>query len=1798
MLVIKKSGTYTIKNTAAVATGTGIRVMPGLNVNLIFAGVNISGAYPMEIVTNSHVSSTASYLTEEVDGSDVVNPTRVHIMLADGTTNNLCSLYEVGYSAGSQPHGYQFPGLRCGEGSYLTIDDAVLNVDTVGNHITPVDGAIPDGTTYVDRTGTVRTADSTKKKESERFNSLSNLESSNPGVLNVYGGVRSAAIGGGPLENSGVMTFDGGTINTYAAAFNGNGAGCGIGGGHAGGSTQTTINGGVIYARSSFHGAAIGGGCTYVGGMSSYLTFPLADALLSRNANSTIAGDITINGGFTTAQGDEHSNAFGQGCGGSNTGKTILITGGTLYPLWGGGGGFLEIGGDGGKVIITGGSINCTRFQGNDNDGKAYGGKTDENGNYLFDSTNKVAMINVKVGPKIESMVKQLMRDKLGDAYDESTIASNPEYQKLLAEGMNAKIESWEFKINDMPMEPYYGAPARLQNGILYLWLPEGTYGRDKVDANFSYYVGDQLLTSYTNVPANPDSADGTIKEWEVFELDEAFIEANWSKYYDGVSLDSAGILGSGGISVNNPPSGKLTDANKLTFGAQKMDELGNGTAASTSSSKMPADSGMYNVEVMSSQYASDTNFAVTYWGHRAYGTATVSPISSRSVTEVPEELGRVVGDDTYTSPVWLQDEAPEGADFNTALQNHMFVPVDVTSYKVPFGDTYKDGSDTAKASCVVPQGRITLYLDGVQIPARLGGVIDYRLSYDDTGKPVMGDNGSQATTNSDVVTYVDDDGRMHAVAYFDLNEKKINELFRSADYRANNTFDKKVAEAGPDDPAPLHEVHAVYTSAVRDNLIDRDDVGQAVEGYSLEAPQDEEPAEERASDDAAAATVGALAAGGELDPAAFGALVAQKVLLFAEGADDETGSLIAKEATSAGIDGVAPRWSDSGYENYYESTTPVTFVDIAMVDPTGTLYNEMGQPQENPDGTNSYDRVAYDPALPVDASNMPSIDDKYKASYVVEKPVEGGTEKEVVCEEYKFYHVTDFRDSETSRASTPDWFPVYLTTNSLGDVTFTSSDPAAVTFDPATVTNREYEDGTVEYGIGARAHVNSAGKVTLKARVAPNGAYNGLERSFTLYIYPDLSEKPVLDMKETAYDTSRSDGTIRPGDVLAYTATLTNTTPDSALFRGKMQMQLPDTLEVGRVFYTDPNGVERELDPSEYTVTTDPATGESTIEFTSTEVLYGLGQMSLTVEAAVKADVAWRALTDPDSVSFHSTTTGSGVYGIGDSDFDWDTRYDYVDGTPTDEANAECDPTLPPEREPEQPKPPYTPDELEDILGGGLVDPEPGAPDDLDDPDTPAKSDIVVTKELRNVTPGFADRGNTYALVGDTLEYTIVAKNLKEGTAWLAAQVYDPLPQGVAYVPGSAVITDQFGKQHAVKAEDELHGEGGKLGFNLGDIYGGKQASVTFKVTVTADAVADGAPVPSNVAYGQGTKPSDTVVYPEGTDPDTFDPTTDLPIEIQLPDPTPGTFDPGSEDEKDKWEEEDPDNPGTTKPKDLLPTDPAKPDGTSHTDPDHGKFSTVKDATVVTEHEGAPEGTVYVGDVVAYTITFANHDEPWTAWYNVTLYDKLPKGLAPVAGSFALKAPGADEAQPLDDSVYNAQSGDISVYVGRVLGGQEAVLTFQCTVTDEAVGSDIGNTAAVYGTDPSKTEPSVLDGTPGATPGVGDRYAPEEGWDGFVEDNGSDSANFSSVSYPDSEGPVDVVDPNGDPNRKPTPLPSGDGNGNGAPGGSSAATGDSLPVTALAGLAFAAFVVLATAFWRRRADALREQAPRGKHVR
>lgn len=143
MLVIKESGTYTIRNAAGVGTAvsTGIRVAPGVHADITFAGVNIDGRFPMDIATNSTVSGNE---TTEVSEADVADKTYVHITLADGTVNTLYNHYYTTKDPGTNTTAaYQFPGLRCGEGSVLVIDDAVRNVDTSGTPITPRPGRHP-----------------------------------------------------------------------------------------------------------------------------------------------------------------------------------------------------------------------------------------------------------------------------------------------------------------------------------------------------------------------------------------------------------------------------------------------------------------------------------------------------------------------------------------------------------------------------------------------------------------------------------------------------------------------------------------------------------------------------------------------------------------------------------------------------------------------------------------------------------------------------------------------------------------------------------------------------------------------------------------------------------------------------------------------------------------------------------------------------------------------------------------------------------------------------------------------------------------------------------------------------------------------------------------------------------------------------------------------------------------------------------------------------------------------------------------------------------------------------------------------------------------------------------------------------------------------------------------------------------------------------------------------------------------------------------------------------------------------
>ncbi|WP_296012766.1 hypothetical protein [uncultured Adlercreutzia sp.] len=149
------------------------------------------------------------------------------------------------------------------------------------------------------------------------------------------------------------------------------------------------------------------------------------------------------------------------------------------------------------------------------------------------------------------------------------------------------------------------------------------------------------------------------------------------------------------------------------------------------------------------------------------------------------------------------------------------------------------------------------------------------------------------------------------------------------------------------------------------------------------------------------------------------------------------------------------------------------------------------------------------------------------------------------------------------------------------------------------------------------------------------------------------------------------------------------------------------------------------------------------------------------------------------------------------------------------------------------------------------------------------------------------------------------------------------------------------------------------------------------------------------------------------------------------------------------------------------------------------------------------PDGPTQPGDRIRYTVTAANSAKG-SAWTDVTLSDRLPaaleldeasvrlasksekfdgslkKAAAPTSvGAFALAGPDADGRVTL------------SAFAGSVYGGSEAVLTFECTVAEDAVGSDLANIAEAQGSRPDPDNPG---GKLPENPGPSDPALPEGG--------------------------------------------------------------------------------------------------------
>ena len=91
----------------------------------------------------------------------------------------------------------------------------------------------------------------------------------------------------------------------------------------------------------------------------------------------------------------------------------------------------------------------------------------------------------------------------------------------------------------------------------------------------------------------------------------------------------------------------------------------------------------------------------------------------------------------------------------------------------------------------------------------------------------------------------------------------------------------------------------------------------------------------------------------------------------------------------------------------------------------------------------------------------------------------------------------------------------------------------------------------------------------------------------------------------------------------------------------------------------------------------------------------------------------------------------------------------------------------------------------------------------------------------------------------------------------------------------------------------------------------------------------------------------------------------------------------------------------------------------------------------------------------IEYTVTIGNHKDAHAAWKNVTMTDQLPEGVKLVDGSVYLNKKSAE---------YTLKDGVLSVNVGDISEGKEAVVTFKVTVQKGMAGKTITNTAVAKG--------------------------------------------------------------------------------------------------------------------------------------
>lgn len=756
-------------------TTQAIEIKAGVKAQLTFDGVRIAvpsttsaaaQRAPLNLATNLYGTASGEKATS---GDEIVAPTQLYLVLAPYSDNRLRNDSVKKNTKG-------MPAIRCGEGSTIVIDDAVRNLDANNAIVTPEGGAVPRDVTLKDG------------KRVKKGDPLSALEPEGEpdengqvaiGSLRLQGGGYSAALGGSYMEDAGTIIINGGRVSAKGA-FPVGGApkgvtlgtphsGAAIGGGMRASGTRTIINGGIVEATSSYHGAAIGAGS----GFHTYGDEPakLADVLSSHTGSvkyktggttytfaTTVGGDIYINGGQVTAAGGGHGNALGAACqktvisnagkkASTNTEHIIKITGGTLLTSSPSDGGAetYDIGGFGGHVLVTGGSVlvgGASKFQGIDGKGGiAYNthdvdvwGDILANHPDTYDklpSGDEVFMVTVDLSNSIDAMTDE----------------------KIVALGLT------------IGGEPYpYGLPASFTDGKLYLWLPKWATEDGGKEVSIDMAVmkdGNVQRLDPLYIPNPSIEGENYVKRFRTFDIDgDAY---PLTKPYDGLPFDPLFVSSDHPLTYvrDDGEEEPLDDPTLATFQYRLRDSAGNPSGEwfeAGGETPLPTNDGSFDVIVTSTQYAVEgSEFSNSFWGHRATGVAAIEKVPADVV-----EL-RAVWLDASGAPL----EGVYGDDLRERAAT-LRVYADVTSGR------FDDGSLTA-ATCESPLGSVAVMLDDTVLAS--SALSDANAQFDQVSEGAGEKTPGQVLARQEWKVASYDGTRRHTVATLDVPKAAVYAL-------------------------------------------------------------------------------------------------------------------------------------------------------------------------------------------------------------------------------------------------------------------------------------------------------------------------------------------------------------------------------------------------------------------------------------------------------------------------------------------------------------------------------------------------------------------------------------------------------------------------------------------------------------------------------------------------------------------------------------------------------------------------------------------------------------------------------------------------------------------------------------------------------------------------------------------------------------------------------------------------------------------------------------------------------------